>query len=431
MGRFLPPCLGTPLFDPQSIEKRGLSGRCEAPKTTEVIETLGRKSGERRRMTEIKKCQSMPPPNSLPGLLLTLTALSGEFPSSLICRLPSTRGYQSKVVKSLKRRGLLRSYYRNHLSGLRLTATAKEMLLNSCPDWFGPYLTGPVETNQVKSEITRRLRLHRMAEVLVTMLNAGAAVFPWEKPHVFSSAPSSDLSVDRPAYYSSREVKEMGPQSAMIRGSRATGVLLADGGVFTVYNTGPSRMRWEYNAETRFMALMLTELCQRRLSQQFMDAALSAVVMGADMGLLETVMGIGDGASHNHFVIDGSYDHFYFLTNDHRGEAVLRLLIDPTLRSGLDTILSEDLMPPDSGSPIENDAMDGSTPVLFGYTCDMPRLRRFEGALDIHGKSGLVVCFDFQEEALRRCLGPRVQLQCLDFEMCERTVFPSTKNEKS
>ena len=82
----------------------------------------------------------------------------------------------------------------------------------------------------------------------------------------------------------------------------------------------------------------------------------------------------------------------------------------------LDSILMEDLSPPLTGSPIENDAMDGDTPVLFGYLCDMPRLRRFDTALALHVRRGVVVCFDFQEEAYRRCLGPQIRFQSLDFE---------------
>lgn len=78
---------------------------------------------------------------------------------------------------------------------------------------------------------------------------------------------------------------------------------------------------------------------------------------------------------------------------------------------------------------MENDAMDGDMPVLFGYTCDMPRLQRFDNALSIHERAGLVICFDFQEEAYRRFCGPLVQLQCLDLEAVERSVFPSTKNK--
>ena len=164
------------------------------------------------------------------------------------------------------------------------------------------------------------------------------------------------------------------------------------------------------------------EVCQTRLPAQFAGADQCAVVFGEGMDQLDTLLGVGDGLSHNHFILDGSYDHFYFLTSDQRGETLLRLLCDGNLRAMLDSILMEDLSPPLTGSPIENDAMDGDVPVLFGYTCDMPRLRRFDTALSLHVRRGVVICFDFQEEAYRRCLGPQIQFQSLDFEQVAALV---------
>lgn len=361
--------------------------------------------------------EKMPMPDSLPGLLLTLTALSGELPSSQIYRMPSTKSYQEKVVKELKQKRLLRTYFRHGLRGLRLTAAAKKMLLANHPDWFSPCLTGDVETNLVKSEIVRRLRLHRMAEMLVTMNNTGVYVFPWEKSSVFQlELPPPGCRIDLPAYYSSREIKEIGPSSNKIRNSRAVGVLFADDSVFTIYNAGPFQMKWEYKAEMRFKYFMQIEVCRSRLKAQFGSAGHCAVVFGAGMDQLDTMLGVGDGLSHNHFVLDGSYDHFYFLTSDQHGETLLRFLCDGNLRVRLDAILMEDLSPPLTGSPIENDAMVGDTPVLFGYTCDMPRLRRFDTALSLHMCRGLVICFDFQEEAYRRCLGSQIRFQSLDYE---------------
>lgn len=361
--------------------------------------------------------EKIPPLDSLSGLLLTLTAFSGELPLPQVYRMPSTKSYQEKVVKTLKQKRLLRTYFRHGLRGLRLTAAAKKMLLANHPDWFAPYLTGDVETNLVKSEIVRRLRLHRMAEVLVTMNNIGVNVFPWEKPSVFQpELPPIGCRIELPAYYSSREIKEIGLSSNKIRNSRAAGVLLSDNSIYTIYNAGPFQMKWEYKAEMRFKVFMQMEVCQTRLAAQFAGADQCAVVFGEGMNQLDTLLGVGDGLSHNHFVLDGSYDHFYFLTNDCRGETLLRFLCDGNLRVMLDSILMEDLSPPLADSPIENDAMDGDTPVLFGYLCDMPRLRRFDTALSLHMQNGVVICFDFQEEAYRRCLGPQIRFQSLDFE---------------
>ena len=204
---------------------------------------------------------SLPAPDTLPGLLLTLTALAGEFPTSLVHRLPGSDSYKEAAVKRLKREKLLRTYYHDGLRGLRLTATAKRLLLSARPDLFSDIFSGSTVTNTPKYTVPHRLRLHRMAEVLVTMMQARVPSFPWEKSAVFQSEPPpAGFCASRPAYYSSREVKEIGPQSSKIRGSRATGVLLTESGIFVVYNTAASKTKWEYKAELRMKALLQIEI---------------------------------------------------------------------------------------------------------------------------------------------------------------------------
>lgn len=263
-------------------------------------------------------------------------------PTTLIARIPGSSSYKDFAIKQLKREKLLRTFYRDGLRGLRLTANSKRLLLSTYPGRFHAALTGNCETNVLKGEITRRLRLHRMAEVLVTMLNAGITTFPWEKPAVFQPLPPADLRISTPVYYSSREVKEIGPQGTKIRGSRATGVLLTDSSIFIIYNTASTQMKWEYKAEMRLKALLQIELCQYRLSGQLMSASISSILFGDGMEQMELLM-CGDGARHNYFILDGNFEHFYYLTNGHHGEVILQLLCDTVLKESLDDILSEGL----------------------------------------------------------------------------------------
>lgn len=369
-----------------------------------------------------KEEKQAPPLDTAAGLLLTLTALSGEFPTALVSRLPGGDAYKMKVIKRLKRDKLLHTYYADGLRGFRLTAAAKKMLLAGWPEVFGPYLTGSTETNTLKSEPLRRLRLHRMAEVLVAMYNAGVSVFPWQKPVAFGPVPPPDDTwIDWPAYYNSREIKEIGPQCDKIRGSRATGVLLTDSGIYAVYNTGASEMKWEHNAELRLQALFKIDLCQHRLPQ-YTDARPSALVFGADMKQMPTLMGVGGDKRHKYFVLEESYRHFYYLIGDCHGEVILQLLCDSEKKAMLDDILMQDLSEPKENWLMPNDAMDGVEPVLFGYTCDMPLIKQFTGALKAHGLKGALYCFNFQVETLSQICGPDVDIRCMDFEAVKRLL---------
>lgn len=108
----------------------------------------------------------LPAQNTLSYLLLTLTALCGEYPISQISRLPGGPAYLESMVTSLRQSGLLHTFSKDGLRGLRLTSPAKRLLLADAPQWFSDYLTGSSEPNKLKSELSRRLRLHRMAEIL-------------------------------------------------------------------------------------------------------------------------------------------------------------------------------------------------------------------------------------------------------------------------
>lgn len=367
----------------------------------------------------------LPAQGTLPYQLLALTAVCGEFPTSQLTRLSGGSAYKENVVKALKREGLLKTYYRDGARGFRLTAAAKQLLAVERPEWFASYLSGRSEPNMLKSEISRRLRLHRMAEVLVTMLLAGIPALGWEKPPLFqaSSVGLTNSPLEVPVYYSSREVKEIGPLAIKVKNSRAVGILLTDCSIFMIYNTAASRMKWEYKAELRLQALLRTELCQ---GSQFAEAEISGVVFGTSMEQMLPFLGCSGDGTRDCFVMDGTLAHFYFLTNDHHGEVILRLLSTPELKGILDEILSEDLADARPGWGVEHDAVaEGDMPVLFAYTCDMPRIRRFDTALELRGLSGILICFDFQAEILRVSCGPRVRLQSIDFTLFERGLLHS------
>ena len=365
--------------------------------------------------------QTLPGRQTAAYRILEFVALSGEFPTDRLSRLPGGEAYKAHVIQSLKQKHLLRTFYKDGLRGYRLTAKAKELLTAGRPERFFPFLTGAAETNHIKSEPARRQRLHRIAETAATMQNAGAAIFPDEKPEVFSPAWDGrpQIFITAPAFYNSREIKELGIEAVKIKGARSAGVLLTESAVFVIYNLGGSLMKWQYRAEMRTKALMQTILCRERLPEQYAPEDVKGLLLGDNMELAATILS-GEGG-RQYLLLDGSYEHFYYLTNDRRGEKLLRMMCNAELSEELEALLLTDLWEKDEGLPIENDAIDGSgSPVLFAYTCDLPRIRRFDTALRLQNKAGTLICFDFQAEALRRCCGEQVRFQTINFEKWER-----------
>ena len=372
-------------------------------------------------MTTNKKV--LPTHHSQARRFLELIAISGELPADQASRIFTSESYQEAVITSLKEKRLIRTYYKDRLRGYRLTAAAKKLLLENNDERFNFYLVGDVDTNRLKSEITRRLRLHRIAETHITMQNAGVSVFQDEKPDVFypSDCEAELPVIDSSAFYNSREIKEVGTDFVKIRGARTVGTLLTESKAYIVYNTGSFLMKWEYKSEMRTKALMKTLLCRERMPEQYTPDDIQGIVFGADMDVAFLLLTSTGGVKHNYFLLDGNYDHFYFLTSDHKGEILLKLLCDSERTTELNHILSENLKERDAGLVIENDAIDeNGNPVLFAYSFDMPRITRFTSALQIYGKNGVLICFDFQADILRRYCGEQVTIQTIDFVKCER-----------
>ena len=124
---------------------------------------------------------TLPSHNSLNYELLSLTAICGEVPCACSSHLTASESYRKKVVTSLTHDKLLRIFSKDHLRGYRLGIRGKRLLRERAPERFQFYLSGHTDTNSIKSSPARRLRLHRIAQTYVTMLNAGAMIYRDEK----------------------------------------------------------------------------------------------------------------------------------------------------------------------------------------------------------------------------------------------------------
>ena len=82
------------------------------------------------------------------------------------------------------------------------------------------------------------------------------------------------------------------------------------------------------------------------------------------------------------------------------------------------------LYQPHFAGNLECDAADrDGEPVLLSFFCDLPRIKRFDTALQLQNKCGTLICFDSQREALERYCSDRVKFQTIDFEKWERSFF--------
>ena len=268
---------------------------------------------------------TLPSHNSLNYELLSLTAICGEVPCACSSHLTASESYRKKVVTSLTHDKLLRIFSRQHLRGYRLGVRGKRLLLQQEPARFEFYLSGCSDTNAIKSEVSRRIRLHRIAQTYVTMLNAGALIYRDEKPPIFSPSARGPFCIEQPCFYDSREMKEAELETLKIRGSRMAGTLFTSSRVFAVYNSMEFLPVFEPQVEQRAKA-MLEQIYRKKVS---FNPKTSGLLLSDSVDTLRTLLERSQTHKRDHFLLHDGYEHFYFLTNDSYGEALLQMLCLP------------------------------------------------------------------------------------------------------
>ena len=316
---------------------------------------------------------------------------------------------------------LLRIFSRHHLRGYRLGVRGKRLLLQQEPERFAFYLSGCSDTNAIKSESSRRIRLHRIAQTYVTMLNAGTVIYRDEKLPIFSPAASGPFCIEQSCFYGSREMKESELEMLKIRGSRMAGALFTSGRVFAVYNSMGFLPVFEPQVEQR-AKVMLEQICRTKVS---FNLKASGLLLSDNMDVLRTLLEHSQTRRRDHFLFNDGYEHFYFLTNNSYGETLLQLLCHPEIIRQADASLMQEFQPSPPNSRLECDAVDDSgAPILFSYLPDIPRLYRFVSALDLLNSLGILICFDFQADVLRSLCGDNIELQVIDFQEFKARFLP-------
>ncbi|MDO4275114.1 MAG: hypothetical protein Q4D16_15705 [Eubacteriales bacterium] len=349
-----------------------------------------------------------------------MTALSGEFPADQLSRLIPSQAYAEKVITQLKAEKLIRIHCRDKLRGYRLTKKSKEMLLQDNPARFAFYLTGNTETNQIRSEPARRIRLHQKSEAYITLYHAGIPIYPDAKPALFSSG--SSISVvnmqNFPLFYSSREIKQLGPDTTKIRNSRSIGILLTEKRAYVLYNTGCALLKWEYRTEIRVNAFLQYYL---RGNPYHCPPEVRGIMLGRNMDTALRLLTSTGGYKKSLFMLDTSYGHFHYIPNTLEGEALLKLLCDTKMQQKLNRLLGSDLLSSNEQLTIEHDAMTSNGDVvLFAYDFDMIRINKFNTALKLFGYHGVLIAFDFQMPVLKEYLGTGLQYSSIDFQKFRR-----------
>lgn len=318
-------------------------------------------------------------------LLLWLTAECGELPAALIKDCLGSQSYAAALITELKKDGAISVRSRDGLKGYVLRIKGRKELSEKYPEEYAAFCARQRNRGHVKSDVCKRLRMHRTAMALVFFFRHGAGVFPWEKP-CFPPAP--DQLSDVPSYYQAAEVKG---GSDKVTGSRACGILAARERAFVVYHTMERRMKWSAKMETA-----MKTFAENRLWRQGWQNSADALMIGNTMGELRMLLKSDGGFRGGLFRPDEAYEHYYFLPMEADCRVQLALLTDRRARERLAYFLGEDSS-------------------HFCCELDLWGLIYTAREIDRHG-GGNVYCLDYQAEALRSFFGDTAAVKPLSGE---------------
>lgn len=347
---------------------------------------------------------------------LELVAISGEFPVPLANRIPGRARFRRKYIDELKQEEWLSVYSRDGMRGYRLTPRARNLLMENNSNRFSFFLQGKVDTNMIRVNPARRARLYRLAEATVLMHNAGVHLFRDEKPYLFNPvAGIHDAAIEKPVYYSAREVKELGLEYLKIKNSRSTGVMLTPEEAYLVYSLGSGLINWFRNAEERSKYILAETLMGYGIYSSLVVP--KALVIGDSMDRMVRIVKESRVLRSPFNIFTDTFSSMCFIPNTEDGDVLLKVLCSVRLRRGLNTALLSGFPRTSTGEEVlDFDASDeAGTPTLFAYDCDMVRISRFLTVLQLNGWSGSMICFDFQYAALSELYGEIVEIRAIDF----------------
>ena len=182
--------------------------------------------------------------------------------------------------------------------------------------------------------------------------------------------------------------------------------------VYVLYNTGNGVLKWEYRTEVRLNAFLQHYLQGYPYNGH---PQIRAIMTGTDMEMAFRLFTSTGGYKKSLFMLDTSFEHFHYLPNTPEGEVLLKLLVHPEIMEKLDNLLLSDLGCRSDSIPLEHDATDASgNPILLAYDFDMQRINRFNTGLNVYGRSGNLICFDFQIPVLKKYLTATIHFSSID-----------------
>ncbi len=336
--------------------------------------------------------------------ILHLAALSGELSPVALGELNRSPKYIKNSIYDLIHNHKLVYCSRDDMEGYRLKPKGKHYLAKTYPDRFEDFFAVSNGANKVRLDHLHRRRNLRSSEIVAMMYKCGVALFPDEKPKLYSPlADSSQSSESR--YYTSFEVKDIGEDGIKINNTRFNGLLRSSVGDYLMYNMGLGLIKWESAAEIRAQTLIGRSL----------HTDIRQIIMGNDMELAMDLLKSEGGRQNKYFRIDEMSESAYFVPITTEGEFLIRMsfLSDSMKRLRYSVLQKMNLQPPKDSLDCDG-YVDERTAVLFACDMDLKHIRNLKIGAEAKYLKLIIICFDFQADLLSRYFGDLAAIRIID-----------------
>lgn len=347
--------------------------------------------------------------------LLWFVGYCGELPSQLAVRVEGHPEWNRHVKYRAIQEGyvtVFRGKYRQRvIRSLRLTEKGIDYISERDPEALAYILARPHGGIITRNNMDKTIRRHSVAIGLLMSANAGAEILPGKKPSLMPDAPKVTPLEWGPIYYSVEEIRagiQAFDPETMAKTSRIVGIIVSGNQCFCLYHTGHSRMYWMRTQEENTVAAIHALLVTRGFS----CTVFNQVLIGSNLNLAVKIARYKLNSRSRYFTLSEEYNHSYYLENSFHGDALLKILIHPELRWKVDReALQGYEPPPDWVRTCDATANSSRRPVILGYTFDLLELHELDGAHLGFPESPILLCFDYQRDALQAIAGALVEVR--------------------
>lgn len=344
-----------------------------------------------------------------------------EFPTQLAKRLDGHPDWNRHVMYQAKKKGyveIVRGRSRQRaIRSMKLTPLGLDYIGNADPEALAYILAKQDENIGTHTSLDKILRYHALAIGLIMARNAGAVFLPDKKPSLMSphGGPVHTIPVDPDtAYFYSaseirRSIQEYDPETPA-KTSRIIGIIVRGRNCYALYHTGHTRMYWMRSTEENTSAALETMLHARG----FRCEVFSQVIIGTNMNVAEKIAHHRINARSRYFTVSDYYTNCFFVLNNAAGDKLLSIIIDPVKRHAENQRFLSGFVPPAIATR-EYDAVtpDGLRPVILNYQFDMLELLNISFAPHGFSESPILLCYDYQVEAIQRIVGPMIEVRAI------------------